>query len=125
MKTAMYAQHFDHAAWINKLKFYRDEIVILEKQLEEISSKNNRKDVLAMVDHFQNQFLIQKNNINNILHVVKRDEKKLILEIAGNPVAVDHRETDDHSKERDQVQTFEKTFNELRAEFKGFAAKWM
>jgi hypothetical protein len=125
MKTAVYAQHFDHAAWINKLKFYRDEITILTKRLEEISSKNNRKDVLALVDHFQNQFLIQENNINNILHLIKRDEKKLTLEMAAHPVAVDHKKKDDHFKEREDVETFEKSFNDLRTEFKTFAAKWM
>ena len=30
-----------------------------------------------------------------------------------------------HNEEKNQVEVFEKNFNDLRAEFKTFAAKWM
>jgi hypothetical protein len=38
---------------------------------------------------------------------------------------VDHREMPSHSAEKESMDAFEKNFNELRTEFKTFAAKWM
>ncbi|MBK6985513.1 MAG: hypothetical protein IPH32_12505 [Bacteroidetes bacterium] len=121
----IYTQHADHTEWMSKLKFYTDEISILQGRLGEIASKNNQQDVLAQVEHFQNQLIVQKNNIDEISHTIKLDESAIEKEVNKNPVAVDHREMPSHSKEKEAVDAFEKNFNELRAEFKTFAAKWM
>ena len=127
MKTGekIYTQHADHTEWLNKMKFYNDEIVILKNRLAEIANKNNQKEVLAQVEHFQNQFIIQKNNIDEISHTIHVDEDIIEKEITKNEVAVDHREMPSHSGEKNTVETFEKNFNELRTEFKTFASKWM
>jgi hypothetical protein len=121
----IYTQHADHTEWLSKLKFYTDEISILKGRLEEIASKNNKQDVLAQVEHFQNQLIVQKNNIDEISHTIKLDESSIEKEVNKNPVAVDHREMPSHSKQKEAVDAFEKNFNELRTEFKIFAAKWM
>ncbi len=127
MKTGekLYTQHADHTEWLSKLKFYNDEISIMKGRLGELASKNNQSDVLAQVEHFQNQLIVQKNNIDELAHTIKVDESSLEKEVNKNPVAVDHREMPSHSKEKEAVDAFEKNFNELRAEFKTFAAKWM
>ncbi len=67
----IYTQHADHTEWLSKLKFYTDEISILKGRLEEIASKNNQQNVLAQVEHFQNQLIVQKNNIDEISHTIK------------------------------------------------------
>lgn len=121
----IYTQHADHTEWLSKLKFYTDEISILKGRLEEITSKNNQQNVLAQVEHFQNQLIVQKNNIDEISHTIKLDESAIEKEVNKNPVAVDHREMPSHSKQKEAVDAFEKNFNELRTEFKIFAAKWM
>jgi hypothetical protein len=127
MKTGekIYTQHADHTEWLSKLKFYTDEISIMKGRLGELASKNSHQDVLAQVEHFQNQFIVQKNNIDEISHTIKLDESAIEKEVNKNIVAVDHREMPSHSKEKEAVDAFEKNFNELRAEFKTFAAKWM
>jgi hypothetical protein len=127
MKTGekIYTQHAEHIDWLSKLKFYNDEISILKNRLGEIASKNNQKEVLIQVEHFQNQFIVQKNNIDEISHSIRVDEDNIVKEISKNPTAVDHREMPSHSKEKEAVEIFEKNFNELRSEFKKFAAKWL
>ena len=127
MKTGekIYTQHADHTEWLSKMKFYTDEITILKNRLGEIASKNNQKDVLAQVEHFQNQLIIQKNNIDEISHIINVDEDLIKKEVEKNHVAIDHREMPSHNEEKNQVEVFEKNFNDLRAEFKIFAAKWM
>jgi hypothetical protein len=121
----IYTQHKENKEWISKLAFYKDEIKILTGRVEELASKNTFNEVLVGVEHFQNQLIIQRNNIDEILHLVKLNEEVLIEEINANPVAVDHRKVEYHSNEKDMVESFEKNFNELRAEFKEFASKWM
>jgi hypothetical protein len=110
---------------MKKLDFYKDEIKILRNRLEEIAAKNNSGEVLSKVEHFQNQFIIQRDNIDNIAHAVKLNEEELLNEINRNPVAVDRRKMAYHEKEQDLVETFEQNFNEIRGEFNRFTSKWM
>jgi len=121
----IYTQHEENKEWISKLTFYTDEIKILTGRLEELASKNTTNEVMVGIEHFQNQFIIQRNNIDEILHLVKLNEEALIAEVNSNPVAVDHRKVEYHAKEKDMVESFEKNFNNLRAEFNEFASKWM
>ena len=124
-QESIYELHADHKEWTSKLDFNRDDIKILTHRLEEIASKNNAQEVLAEVEKFQNQFIIQNNNIDQIKHIITLDEDKINKSINDNPIAADHRTMGNHEGERDLVETFEKNFNTLRAEFNVFSAKWM
>jgi hypothetical protein len=122
-ENKLYNQHAENNEWLNKLKFYDDEISILKNRLSQIATKYKEKEVLAQVEHFQNQFIVQQNNIDEISHTINVDEDALKSEVIKNPVAVDHRNIPYHSSEKESIEAFEKNFNELRSEFKNFAAK--
>jgi hypothetical protein len=122
-QESIYKQHSENNEWTEKLNFYKDELNILKNRLAEIASKNTNKEVLAEVEHFQNQFIIQRNNIDEIAHLVKINEENLQKEIKSNPVAVDHRKTEYHQNEKNQVESFETNFNDLRSKFKVFTTK--
>jgi hypothetical protein len=121
----IYKQHEENVEWSNKLDFYKDEITILQNRLEEIAAKNNHKDVLALVEQFQNRLIIHRNTIDEIQHKINISEDKLHEKITKNPVAVDHQRAEYHQAEKEEIQIFEKVFNELREEFKRFVSKWM
>jgi hypothetical protein len=127
MKTEekIYTQHTENNDWINSLKFYGDEIRILIHRLQEVASLNNHMEVLAQVEHFQNQFLIQKSNIDELSHIIKINEEALLKEIKNNPVSADHRKMEYHLKERERFIAFENNFKSMRAEFNAFVAKWL
>lgn len=124
-KGKVYDQHAENNEFLSKLSFYKEEIHILEGRLAEVASKNSAKECLAEVEHFQNQLIIQRNNIDEIKHLVNQDEARLVKEIEANNVAVDHRSVDFHSNEKEQVETFEHHFNALRQELNAFFSKWM
>jgi hypothetical protein len=63
-KAKIYDQHAENTEWTSKLNFYKDDIKIMTGRLEEVASKNSSKEVLAQVEHFQNQLIIQRNNID-------------------------------------------------------------
>ncbi len=123
MKTSIYSQHSEHTEWLNKMEFYKDEIAIMQKRLDEIAAKNTASDVMKDLEHFQNQFLIQSNNISSIKHHIKREEKEIEANITSNPVAADHRKVEDHSEERTMVTDFESNFEKLRKEYNTFLGK--
>src|ERR1700751_1831830 len=127
MKTTdtIFNQHAENATFMEKLFFYKDEIAIMRNRIAEVASKNSSKDVLAQIEHFQNQLIVQADNIDRIKHDVAQCERNLKANINKNETATDHRKVANHAFEREQVEIFEKNFNELRQELKKFLAKWM
>ena len=124
-KENIFDQHLENQDWLKRLDFYKEEIVILKERLEEVTGKNNAPEFLKDVEHYQNQFIIQRNNIDEIAHIITLDEIEIQNEVKANPVAVDHRKVGDQSEHRDLVTTFEKNFTKLRAEYNLFSSKWM
>ncbi len=124
-KEFIYDQHQKHLDYLNRLEFYTEEIAILKERLSEVTAKNTDKEVLKQVEHFQNQFIIQRNNIHELKHNIKIHENKLQMEVAKNPTAVDHRKVIVDDKTQDFMRYFEQNFNELRKEFNLFLRDWM
>lgn len=121
----IYQLHEDHKQWLNNLVFYKDELKIMQNRIAEIAQKNSSKEVLALVEHFQNQFIVQKELIDTISHDLKLHEQALEKEVKKNETAIDHRKFPVHLDELESMQSFEKIFNELRKELNLFLAKHM
>lgn len=125
MKTSIYSQHQQHTEWMSKLNFYKDEVAVMQRRIDEISAKNSGREIAIQLTHFHNQLSIQSNTIRDIMHRIAQDEKKLEAGISANPVAADHRKMDENIAEKQEVESFESNFNNLRHELNTFAAKWM
>lgn len=121
----IFDQHLENMEWSKKISFYKDEIKVMQNRLSEVASKNSSKEVLAEIEHFQNQLIIQSNNLDEMKHNINIGEDALAANINHNPTAVDRRTVEDHSKEREDIEGFEKNFNEMRRDFNVFIAKWM
>ncbi len=92
-KTYFSDLHADHVEWQKALDFYTDELLIFKNRLAEVSSKNTSVEVKKGVEKFQNRFIIQKNEIDNLKHYIHGAEHEMEEEIKKNPVAIDHRKT--------------------------------
>ena len=121
----IYELHEEHKEWLNNLAFYKDEIKVMQNRISEVATKNSSADVLKQIEHFQNQLIVQRNNIDELCHSIKDHENYLENRVNENPTAVDHRKVNDHPKMRDNYTAFDKVFNELRKELNTFLAKWM
>ena len=117
--------HAEHKEWLNSLMFYKDDLKIFQNRLDEVAKKNNAKEVLMGLEHFQNQFKIQNEQIDILKHEINSHEKLIEKSINDNPIASDHRSMDDHTDHRDKMKRFEELFVELRKELMQFLAKWM
>lgn len=117
--------HFEHTLWINQLKFYRDELKVYQKRLEEIASKNNKLEVRSQIESFQNKFIRQNEVIDTLIHNINSHESKLAEAAKANPTAI-HRELfDNHDSHEDEINTFVKIYNELKTDYTKFSVEWM
>ena len=112
--------HQDHQEWLIALAFYKDEIQILENRLAEVATANTNVEVLMQVEHFQNQFFIQRQNISDLEHAIKHDEKLIVNSAMANNTATDHRKMEDNTELRENMISFEKYFVELKANLVSF-----
>lgn len=117
--------HLDQREWLNALKFYKEDIAILEHRLEDIVRRNTGQEVMAELEHFQNQFIREREVIDELRHDIKQEENVLEKEMKDHPVAIEHRYFADHTDLRDRFQTFEKLYRELKQEFHHWLVKWM
>ena len=124
-QTLITKQHRENTTWINKLLFYKDDLKVMQNRLDEVTSKNNAAEFLKEVEHFQNQFIIQNEQIDILKHDVKQRENLIEKEVSANPVASDHRRLEEDSALNNRLVTFENLFTDLRKELLTFIAKWM
>lgn len=117
--------HFEHRLWSNHMKFYKDELTIFEKRLEELVVRNTKTEVTSQIEHFQNQFIRQRDVAQRLISKCLDHDKFLSNQAKSNPIAIDHVLFVDHTQLRDDVETFEKIYSELKAEFMSFLRKWM
>ena len=117
--------HFEHQLWKSQANFYSDELSIYQKRLQEVASKNTKEEVRKQIEHFQNQFIIQKQELARISHDVEAHEHELAAFAKAHPVAIDHKVFGDHAQMHDRVDTFNKLYSELKKEFTQFLTVWM
>ena len=115
----------EHKTWLNSLEFYEKELDILESRLAEVAGKNTDAEARAGVEHFQNQFIVQRNNIDELKHAVNEHAHLAFEDAKHHAGHVETTRIDEHHKIDDQVKTFEKVINDLRHEYNLYLSKWM
>ena len=73
--------HAEHKAWLNTIKFYEDDLKVLQNRLSEVSIKNTDKEFHAMIERFQNKLIIQKEQIDILTHEINQHEQEILKNI--------------------------------------------
>jgi predicted nuclease with TOPRIM domain len=115
----------EHNEWLGKLDFYEEELGILKERLTEIAGKNSSLDARAGMKHFQNQFIVQQNNIDQLKHTVKENAHLAFEDVKQHAGRVGSGIVDEYKIIDDAIQRFEKVVKELRREFNLYLSKWM
>jgi hypothetical protein len=118
--------HMEYQLWTRELIFYKEEIKIFEDHLEALLKRNNKNGVLANVEHFQNQFILQKEVIDYLKHDLNVSERQLagfVYEMSGD--GIDNIKMDNHGKLRERMTTFRKIYKDIKNEFRRFEMHWM
>ena len=121
------ALHFEHQLWTNELRFFEDEINIYEGYLSDLVTHSNDKEMLAKLEHFQNQFIRQKEVIDHMRHDIREHEHAISHFAEANPSysTSDEVRFEDHDDLRDRMDQFKRIYSDLKKEFYQFMRKWM
>jgi 5-bromo-4-chloroindolyl phosphate hydrolysis protein len=121
--TYIYDLHNIYKNWLNELALSKDEIAYFRKNLETVATANNKIEVTAFVESFQNKFITHLNELQLLTHDVKEAEKIIENNIKENPIAADHRKLALDDTLNDRMQQFNKLFRELKMEYNTFLAR--
>ena len=104
-------------SWIEEINFYETEIGSCELSLEQFILALKRSEKLAAAEHFQNQFIRQREVINELKFKIRQYLRDLP---ALENEAQEARYERHFSYLSEEVSTFRKLFNELLFEFDDF-----
>ncbi|OAB30413.1 hypothetical protein SAMN05444395_11080 [Flavobacterium fryxellicola] len=97
----------------------------MAKRINEVAEKNTSKELRSQCDHFHNQLVIQKEQIDLLNHDIRSHESYLEAAVRKNTVSIADEKCTDHKKHRESIEIFEKIFKHLREELIDFLSKWM
>jgi hypothetical protein len=127
MMNKINIEHFKNlnSDCLRGIEFYKQELGILNTRLEEIAKGNTSREAAEGIEHFQNQFIIHRNQLDELRHSLNANEHEISVQLQKSNVFVDAPTATEHQILFDHYRTEEKIFNDLRHEFNQFAAKWM
>jgi len=112
--------------WLRVLDFYKSEISILRKRLTEIAGKNTGHEVNKGVEHFENQFKLQDENIDFLKHDINSNVSDISRQVRESTAGyIDASLIKLYRRLQEKYVAEEKLINELRHDFYQFAMKWM
>ncbi len=115
----------EHSDWLRAIEFYLDEITILQNRLSEVSIKYTREDVKKDVEHYQNQFLIQRANLEDLGKDIKTHEVHMSEDALNKAQHLSNNTLAEHDAMRDRFQNLEKFINNLRHDYNKFLSRYM
>lgn len=125
MKASINSLHHQETDWLRELEFYNQELSILNKRLGEVAAKNTSKEILARVEHFQNRFIVLKEQ-HDVLHHENGERSARINEMAKvRPEHIEEKFVADKDKMHKQMTGFFSSFHDTRLEFNHFLSKVM
>ncbi|HEY0679530.1 MAG TPA: hypothetical protein VGD17_14700 [Chitinophagaceae bacterium] len=110
-------------AWKRELSSSKEEIKSFEQELADLASRNHNREVLAHVEHFQNNFIRQKEVIDELRHDLPDSRNKVENIFNSRMQATD--EQDVHAHLNDRMETFRKLYTELKNNFQRFETEYM
>ncbi len=103
-------------AWERLLDFFKQENSYLKTRLSEVLDNKTDKDFLALAEHFQNQFILKDEFVDEMLHDVREQEKNLHI-LAEKKATIEERLIKKQQKIRNEMEFLEKDFNRMKNEF--------
>ncbi len=117
--------HFEHKLWNRELFFWEDELKSFENRLSEIVTRWTDKNVLAQLEHYQNQFILQGEVINVMQHDINIHENDIVENGKREEDVLDKVLVEKHIEFRNRIETQRRIYGDLKKEFFRFLSKYM
>ncbi|MBX2933610.1 MAG: hypothetical protein KF825_05160 [Ferruginibacter sp.] len=106
-------QH-ENKTWNRLLEFFKQENTFLKNRLAEVVDHSTDKEFLALAEQFQNKFVLKDVYIDELRHDINVQEQELDNSATAVP---DNKLIKRQEKLRNEMEYFEKEFNNLKNEF--------
>ena len=104
-----------HTTWLSSLDFYKEELGSMKTRLTEIAGKYTSKEVASQVEHFENQLLLQSENIDTLKHNINVNLVQTADQAKHNTAGyVDATLIQQHDGQQGSFEGIEKVINDLR-----------
>lgn len=123
MKTTLNHLHHQNTDWLRELDFYKQEVELLTKRLEEVAGANTGMEVSQNIEHFQNKFILLSEQLDILNHDIKLKEEALQLVIATKPEHIDEKTAQPDHATLKRVNDFVKNMADTRFEFNRFLSE--
>ena len=117
--------HFEHENWNRELNFWEDELASFQNRLEELAVRWTDKSVLAQVELFQNQFLLEKEAINSIQDQIEMHETNMAGHYEKNEDVLNKDLVEKHLKLRERMENERELYNDMKNKLFRFLTKYM
>lgn len=117
--------HFEHKLWESEMEFWKSELNLFEKKLEELIVKWNKQEFLKQLEHFQNEFILQKGIIENMTGDIEAHEIHIAAQTKSgkdvlNPVLVKN-----HLSFREKMEIQRQIYTDLKKQFFEFLSQYI
>ena len=102
--------------WLRSLEFFKQENNHLIMRLTEVVDTTSDKTFLAQAEHFQNQFIIKDEFMDELKHEVN-EQLASLKDFQKKNSAYSNSFRESQSNLREQMLYLEKDFSSLRSEF--------
>jgi len=117
--------HHENQTWVRSIDFFKQENAYLKNRLSQVVDRSFDKNFLAQAEHFQNQFIIKDEFMDELKHDVNEQSRILRDRYLKNGLHLDEVAAHRQMNLRDQIEFLEKDFTKLRNEFNTYLAKML
>ena len=117
--------HFEHRLWKGELEFWKDELRSFNNRLSELVTRWTNKDVLAQLEHYQNEFVLHGSVIEELEETIEQHEERIAGQSITDQNAIDLQLAKKHIEFRNSIETQRQIYSELKKDFFRFLEKYM
>ena len=117
--------HFEHVIWKRELAFWEDELKSFNNRLSELVTRWTDKDILAKLEHYQNEFVLHGGVIEDLQEIIEEHETRIAGQDIEGEDAIDTQLAKQHVEFRTKMENQRHIYEELKKEFFRFLEKYM
>jgi len=107
----------EYMTWKRVLEFFKQENAFLKTRLSEVVDRNTDREFLALAEHFQNQFIIKDEFMDELRHDINEMDAGLTIPVGSAKIMLDKKMEAKQNKLRNEIEYLEKNFTQLKNEF--------
>ena len=111
--------------WTRTIQFYKTEIPYFKKRLVEISSKNTGEDIRKQIEHFENEFIVLNEDLDQLQHNVNLQQDIAMKSAKEKPLFINVRNVQVDDNLGELIDSFDVEFAENKKQFYRFLSNTM